>query len=240
MKKITKALVFGLALQLGTSVYAQSRPEAVSSEIKSYEENHDFEMIPDCEYTQMILDNRVEKTIVPFVSEMSYKVKKNGSYSIKDTAKILTSISTMKGITYYSTTRKKEAVLYKSAGFIDNLESRKPVQDYALENSDGQTFYTEMDDKSFGKMIYQMDYHQNENTIYLRLSNPEVIGAGPVKAIMPGNMVINLIVIDEGEYFQIYLGTDVNMKKISGMQKQICDSLQTRMDAIYKWLLTQY
>lgn len=246
MIKRTKIMMLVFSMILASDLFAQSAGtakrllETESSRFKNHEQDTDFDLIPDCEYKNQILNDRVAKTNIPFVGEQLYVVRKNGDFDIKDAARIFTSVSEMKGMEYYSTTRKKYAELYKTAGFVKSLEEPEFVNDYKLSECDGKTFYALLDDKSFGKNIYRLDYRQNENTLFVRLSNADPMGISPVKAVRPYNMVMNILLVDEGDQLEIYLGTDVNMKKIPGMKKQISDSLVSRMDAIYKWLLEKF
>lgn len=246
MIKRTKIMMLVFSMILASDLFAQSAGtakrllETESSRFKNHEQDTDFDLIPDCEYKNQILNDRVAKTNIPFVGEQLYVVRKNGDFDIKDAARIFTSVSEMKGMEYYSTTRKKYAELYKTAGFVKSLEEPEFVNDYKLSECDGKTFYALLDDKSFGKNIYRLDYRQNENTLFVRLSNADPMEIGPVKAVRPYNMVMNILLVDEGDQLEIYLGTDVNMKKIPGMKKQISDSLVSRMDAIYKWLLEKF
>ncbi len=246
MIKRTKIMMLVFSMILASDLFAQSVQtgkkilEPESSWFKNHEQDTDFDLIPDCEYKNQILNDRVAKTNVPFVGEQLYVVRKNGNFDIKEAARIFTSVSEMKGMEYYSTTRKKYAELYKTAGFVKSLEEPEFVNDYKLSECDRKTFYALLDDKSFGKNIYRLDYRQNENTLFVRLSNADPMGIGSIKAVRPYNMVMNILLVDEGDQLEIYLGTDVNMKKIPGMKKQISDSLVSRMDAIYKWLLEKF
>lgn len=246
MIKRTKIMMLVFSMILASDLFAQSVQtgkkilEPESSRFKNHEQDTDFDLIPDCEYKNQILNDRVAKANIPFVGEQLYVVRKNGNFDLKEAARIFTSVSEMKGMEYYSTTRKKYAELYKTAGFVKSLEEPEFVNDYKLSECDGKTFYALLDDKSFGKNIYRLDYRQNENTLFVRLSNADPMGIGPIKAVRPYNMVMNILLVDEGDQLEIYLGTDVNMKKIPGMKKQISDSLVSRMDAIYKWLLEKF
>jgi len=246
MIKRLKILMLAFFVILASDLSAQSAGtgkgllKTESSWFKNHEKDTDFDLIPDCEYKEKILNDRVPKTNIPFVGEQLYKVEKLGDFDIKEAAKYFTSVSEMKGMEYYSTTRRKYTELYKSAGFVKSPEEPEFVEDYRLSDSNGKTYYALLDDKSFGKNIYRLDYCQNENSLYVRLSNADALGIGPVKAVQPYNMVMNILLVDEGDKLEIYLGTDVNMKKVPGMKKQISDSLVSRMDAIYKWLLEKF
>ena len=96
------------------------------------------------------------------------------------------------------------------------------------------------EDASFGVCRYKVEYKQNQDTLFALFSNIDTLGIGPFKAIFPGKMKINTIVIDCGDSILLYLGTDADSKKLPGIKGQLEDSFSSRMDAIYKWFLTQF
>ena len=66
------------------------------------------------------------------------------------------------------------------------------------------------------------------------------MGIGPFKAIYPDKMIINILVIDCGDDLLLYLNTDLDSVKYPGIKGQITDSMSSRMDAVYKWFITQF
>ena len=66
------------------------------------------------------------------------------------------------------------------------------------------------------------------------------MGLGPFKAIYPGKMVINIVVVDCGEDLLLYMNTDLYRIKFPGIKGQITDSMTSRMDAVFKWFITQF
>ena len=95
-------------------------------------------------------------------------------------------------------------------------------------------------DNSFGPNRYKLCYFQNENQLLAQFNLVDVMGLGPFKAIYPGKFINNILVIDCGEDFLLYLCTDLDSVKFPGIKGQIVDSMTSRMDAIYKWFITQF
>ena len=114
------------------------------------------------------------------------------------------------------------------------------ISDKNTGNADGQVLFCYQEDASFGVCRYKVEYKQNQDTLFALFSNIDTLGIGPFKAIFPGKMKINTIVIDCGDSILLYLGTDADSKKLPGIKGQLEDSFSSRMDAIYKWFLTQF
>lgn len=259
MKKISKLITAGILAVSISNLWAsekwlESLPEASQKQLqangrtsKIHSENDDsFVLIPDCNFKSECQANRVEKTGMPFVAEQLYIVSKKdlsdnwSTFDIKTVSRIFTSLSKMKGMTYYSNTRKKEVVLYKYASFIDNPGKQNQVSDFCTENSEGLETYLKVNDASFGDNIYKINYHQSDNEIYITLKNVKSMGYGPFKAIMPDNLLMSYLVVDCGESYLVYLGTDINMQKISGVREKISTSLFARLSAVYDWFIKQF
>ncbi len=66
------------------------------------------------------------------------------------------------------------------------------------------------------------------------------MGIGPFKAIYPGKMIINNLVIDCNDDLLLYLCTDTDSVKFPGIKGQITNSMSARMEAVYKWFKTQF
>lgn len=211
-----------------------------------------FKLLPDVPEKSKILNSQVEKKDgnYPFTYEALYLLNKQeilktsnssaGEITIDDVSRVCRSISKMEGMKYYSTTRKKELVLYEHAYTIANAKSSEPIPDKNTGNADGQTLYAYQDDNSFGVTRYELNYNQTENELLAVFKNKDVMGIGPFKAIYQDKMVINLLVIDCGENLLLYICDDLDSVKFPGIKGQITDSMTSRMEAIYKWFMKQF
>ena len=63
-----------------------------------------------------------------------------------------------------------------------------------------------------------------------------------VKAVDPNNLKISIMAIDLGDSLLLYLTTDVaaNSIPLVNVRKEVQSSMITRMDAVYRWFLTQF
>jgi len=166
--------------------------------------------------------------------------KENADTSLEAVAKVIRSISKMKGMQYYSNGDKKWETLYHDAYMIEGEKSKKPIADQTEGNADGKTFYCLLDDNSFGDGIYQLDYQQTEGEVSLCLTNVEALKVAMFKGVKPRFMKINLVVTDIGNAYLVYMVVQAKYAKISFLEDRIRRSLAARVDAIYNWFKMQF
>ncbi len=211
-----------------------------------------FRLLPTSIYTAKINASQVEKEEknYPYTYEGLYLLNKKdllskgksgkSTITIDDVARVVRSISKMQGMTYYSSTKKKECVLYEKTYMIAGPGNKTKIADQNTGSADGQVSYCLQDDNSFGVNTYKLSYFQKDDTLLCNFSILDKMGLGPFKAIYPGKMVINILVIDCGDDLLLYLNTDLDSVKFPGIKGQITDSMSSRMDAVYKWFTTQF
>ena len=211
-----------------------------------------FRLLPESVYSSKINGSMIEKEAknYPYTYEGLYLLSKKdllskgksgkSTITIDDVAVVVRSISKMQGMTYYSTTKKKECVLYEKTYMIAGPNDKTPVADKNTGDADGQISYCLQDDNSFGVNTYKLSYFQKDDTLLCNFSILDKMGIGPFKAIYPGKMIINILVIDCGDDLLLYLNTDLDSVKFPGIKGQITDSMSSRMDAVYKWFITQF
>lgn len=261
-----KVFVFCSFFVLGLSIFAENLKikefvnpvyydELVQKgSITKYRDDGSFDylFLPNSKYAEQINKCKIEKgkKNYPFIYEALYILNKNDllkssnssatTINIDDVSKICRSVSKMEGMKYYSTTKKKETVLYKKAYMIENENSTTPIPDQNTGNADGQISYSYQDDSSFGPNKYQLCYFQSEDQLLAQFKLLDTMGLGPFKAIYPGKMINNILIIDCKEDLLLYLCTDLDSAKLPGIRGQIVDSMTSRMEAIYKWFITQF
>lgn len=213
--------------------------------------SNNLDLIPVSNYSDSIKQSLVKKDSknYPFTYEsIYYKTKaellktSNSSakdISIDDISKVCRSVSKMEGMTYYSSTRKKEVVLYEKAYMLDGPEGNK-IPDQTSGDGNGQISYCMQDDNSFGECFYKLSYLKDGNQMLAVFENTSIIGLGPFKAIYPGMLKINILVIDCGEDILLYLCCDLDSVKYPGIKAQITDSMTSRMEAVYRWFIKQF
>ena len=222
--------------------------------VTKYGENpsEGFKLIPDSEFSDKLAETLIQKNPknFPYTFEGLYLIDKKEileksnstktEITISDVAHVVRSISKMQGMKYYSTTKKKECVLYKKTYMIAGPEDKTKIEDQNTGNADGQVSYCLQDDNSFGINTYRLSYRQSEDTLWCNHYIMDKMGVGPFKAIYKGKMIINILVIDCGEDILLYLNTDVDSIKYPGIKGQISDSMFARMNAVQVWFKTQF
>lgn len=197
-----------------------------------------LDLIPESDYASKIKSNLVEKKPKHYyyTYEALYYLPK--TISVQKASEIARSISKMKGIEYYSNTRKKVTTLYKKAFMIDNEKSSVAIDDINYGNCNEKTYYCLMDDASFGETRYRLNYNQSENELLTVFTNTDDMGLGPIRAIMPEDLVINLLIQECDDGMVVYLCADLDSKKMPGVRAKITESMTARMDAISSWFVS--
>lgn len=209
-------------------------------------------LIPEGEYKNSLLNGVIVKknNKYPFLTENLFVFNKNEilknnnsskkDITIEDISKVVRSISTMKGIKYYSINQKKEFVLYKDTYMIESFENQVKIEDQTSGSADGKIYYCYQNDHSFGECIYKLSYFQNEKTIYTEFNNLGTMGISLFKAVDPYDMKINILVENCGDDILLYLQTDTRFEKIPGIAKFAKNSLIARVESIKTWFLSQF
>lgn len=265
VKKISLILFTGITMTANVFAADNSKVKSIVSSkfydelikdgyVSRYRDNGSMELIllPESNYSSKIRNNMVKKEAknYPYTYEGLYLLSKKellakGSsgktaITIEDVSKVVRSVSKMQGMKYYSTTNKKELVLYEKCYMIAGPGNKTKIADQNTGNANGQVSYCLQDDNSFGVNTYKLSYFQAEDTMLCTFEILDKMGLGPFKAIYPGKMLINVLVIDCGDDLLLYLNTDLDSVKFPGIKGQITDSMSSRMDAVYKWFTTQF
>ena len=222
--------------------------------VSRYRDNGSMELllIPESFYSAKVKNSMVKKEDknYPYTFEGLYLLNKKdllakgssgkSEITIDDVSKVVRSVSKMQGMKYYSTTHKKELVLYEKCYMIAGPGDKTKVADQNTGNADGQVSYCFQNDSSFGECRYKLNYYQSENEMMAVFSNIDTLGLGPFKAIYPGCMTINILVRDLGEKVLVYICCDLDSIKFPGIKGQITDSISSRMVAVYNWFVKQF
>lgn len=166
--------------------------------------------------------------------------------SMTEISQILRTISSMEGIEYYSTGDKKWETLYHKAMFIDSPETKNQLEEGEVKKSlsaDEKKLYALLEDNSLGTCVYQLSYFERENEIAMNFFLVEPIKLGPVKAVKPENLVINLVILkenpDESDNLTVYLNVRAKYVKLSMIENRLNKSFERRIDSMYTWFEDQ-
>ncbi|WP_340138422.1 DUF6675 family protein [Treponema zioleckii] len=260
VKKLCITSIFFLILSTfcaqGESSVSQGLLESVKSSGKIQKNFNDdkkvvFSFTPNTELSKKSVKTWSSSDKPVFTSENLFYVSKdtlvkNSSNkttcdtSLDSVSKIIRSISKMKGMQYYSNGDKKWETLYHKSNLIKSPSDKTAIPDNLSGSADGKRFYCLQKDNSFGDCFYQLDYSQRANEVSVCFTNFEPIKYGPVTAVKKGNLKINLDVIDEGDYFLVYMVVQAKYANVPFLEGRLNRSFNARVDAIYKWFTLQF
>lgn len=158
--------------------------------------------------------------------------------NIEYASKVIRSVSKMQGMKYYSD--GKLETLYKEAYTIKGPKDRTKVADDTAGSADGKVLYCMQNDNSFGKTNYRMDYRQTASEVSSCFTNTTPLYVGPIKGINNGNLKINLVIIDCGEDIMVYMLVQAKFPALAILENSMNSSFTSRLDAIYKWFISQF
>ena len=203
--------------------------------------------VPECVYADQIRNNLLSQSPkgVGFLAEFMYLIPKAEltedveKVNVDSLAVIFRSVSKMEGMKYTHNGGKVET-LYKKSYTIPSPDSFERIADPLEGPTDGLVSYSYQVDNTFGDTKYRLDYYQSENIVFSTFLNQIPMSKFGVKAVLPEHLRTNVMAIDLGDSIILYLCADVNAKNVMGVHAQIADSMTCRMEAIYRWFLTQY
>jgi len=222
--------------------------------ISQYRDDGSMELslLPSTVYSDKVKASMVAKDAknYPFTYEGLYLLNKQWllknsnssktSITIDDVSKITRSVSKMQGMKYYNSAKKKEGILYEKVYMVAEENGKDAIPDKNTGSADGQVSYCLQDDANYGINHYMLKYFQNTDSMMAQFIITDIMGLGPFKAIYPGKMIINIVVVDCGEDLLLYMNTDLDSVKFPGIKAQITDSMTARMEAVYNWFITQF
>lgn len=223
-------------------------------EIIHEEKDTNLNLVPNTSFKSKIVSNKIAKgeKNVPFVAEFLYLVPKSElkekgkqkleTISIDDVSTVFRSISKMQGMEYDFNKNGKGKILYDKAYMISNISSDTPIADQNTGNSNGQVSYAYQNDDVYGALKFQLNYYQEANVLYSTFLLGVHMNRLGVKAVDPNNLKISIVAIDLGDNLLLYLTTDVaaNSIPLVNVRKEVESSMITRMNAVYRWFLTQF
>lgn len=201
--------------------------------------------VPNVDMKRWII-NAIKK-IQPMIGVevlLIYKIKtgnadsEEGLLSIYNT---LRSISTLKGIEYYSASRKRMRVLFHDAYVIDTPNKKNKLPDPIVNSIPPlSSIYVYQDDSSFGENIYKVLYHFEDNYFLMEMHNLTQIWYGIIPIIDPQKLKYIIFVYPCSDYLIFYSVICVNAFNFLGIADQKSASFYNRIKALYNWFCSQY
>ncbi|MDR2393628.1 MAG: hypothetical protein LBD93_05700 [Treponema sp.] len=145
-------------------------------------------------------------------------------------------LSSLAGLRYFSSSRKAMRVFYESSQVIDQPDTQKPLPDPVyIEPPAKLLLYARQKDLTFGDMIYQYEYHTDEDALVLVQQNLSPLVAGIFPAVGKNKLRSVVAVIDAEGFLLIYAASMAKVVSLPGMNQRVGQSFATRTDAIMSW-----
>ena len=153
---------------------------------------------------------------------------------------ILRSISTMKGIKYYSVTHGRVRVLFLDSYVIDNTKDQKRLPDPHVTSIPTASDLTiKQDDSTFGEALFHLHYRGASDAISMSMVNLNTFHLWFLPVIGNHHMVLQLVLIPYKGKLLFYGGVEVKTISLFGLQNATRDSFVNRIDALHKWFEDQ-
>lgn len=179
-----------------------------------------------------------------FSSESLYLMKKTDKTEQKESVDrislIIRSVSQMKGIQYYSNSRRKMFELYSDAYTVNDLTNRVRIADNTDYKADGLHLYMYQHDASFGGCIYDMYYSQRQDEVSFTSINTDPLYYMIFKCVKEDNIMMSLNFIDLDDSVLIYALVQAKYIDFPGFEAHVKKSFDARTEAIFKWFVELY
>lgn len=194
-----------------------------------------LENLPNTEFSNEIV-NILEEESPVLVVEALFHVEVDNDLSRIDELNTITKISNLKGVEYYSETEKRYKVFVKDAYTMDS--KGKPTEDIKFSNlDDSPRINLLMKDSRFGKLNYQIDYFNTQDSYGMIMENRTKISYLLVPLVKPGEAKLVYQIIPTEMGYQFYGITMVKTDTPSFLDERLSKSLYNRMVAVIDWFV---
>lgn len=250
--------IFALSLSyaqqsfISDELYSELSEKGLVRQIFQDSKSVSLDLVPSTEFSKKASQSWTSSQKPNLVSENLFLVTKEElksksknpesvDFSIDNVSRIVRSISKMKGMQYYSVGDKKWETLYHQAYTCASIKDKeKPIPDVLDGSANGLKIFAFLDDNSFGRSVYSVEYLQSEKEIEFTLTNAESWTYAFIKALEPENVKISMVVIDNNDSYLVYMLLQARHRKIPLLGDRIQRSLANRIDAIYNWFTYQF
>jgi hypothetical protein len=148
--------------------------------------------------------------------------------------------STLKGITYWSASRKERRVLFTESFAIASPGKIAAIPDPMFTSIPAHDeMHTFQQDQSYGKNTYRQEFEFGGDHLVVRVLNTSTISLALVPVIRPGGLVSLSILVPEGRDLLYYGVSWIRTSFPLGDMGKRRDSLANRLIAMGDWLRTR-
>jgi hypothetical protein len=152
---------------------------------------------------------------------------------------LMHAMSGMKGLEYYSHSRKRMRTLFAESYLIDDPVARRPIPDreFPGEIPPVDQAYLFQEDLTFGRTVYRVEYYFEDGVLSLHTSNLTPMRYLGLPMIREGESLTWICLIPYGSRILFYGLTGGKTMKFLGLEKSKAreESFYNRLKAIYGW-----
>jgi hypothetical protein len=149
---------------------------------------------------------------------------------------ILRSMSTMKGIQYYSASRERMRTLFAESYVVDGPDGKKRLPDPVVDEIPAYSrLYALQEDLTFGENIYVTEFRYSGETYLLDSTNLTTMNYFFLRMVKPKNSVTLILLIPSGQELLFYGAVGAHTMNFLGLARSREDSFYNRLKAIYGW-----
>lgn len=191
--------------------------------------------LPNTEFSSDIESILKEEDPVLCV-EALFHVDVDNSLTRLEELNTIMSISSLKGVEYYSETEKRYKVFVKDAYTMGEDGNRVPdLQVSAPEDRASIDLF--MKDSRFGKLNYSIDYFNTSDSYGMVMENKTKISYMLVPLVKPGEAKLVYQIIPTEKGYMFYGITMVKTETPSFLDNRLSKSLYNRMVAVIDWFV---
>jgi hypothetical protein len=152
----------------------------------------------------------------------------------------LRSISTLKGVEYYSASRERMRVFFQDAYVIDHPETRERQEDpLVTEIPDASTIFAFLRDSSLGNYIAVADYIHNDGYFGMSITNWSVLRKFWIPMVQPNRLKSLILLFPcEGKLYFYGLSYVRTFALFSRQAREA--SFYNRLVALLNWFQNEY
>ncbi|MDR2629407.1 MAG: hypothetical protein LBC60_00635 [Spirochaetaceae bacterium] len=146
------------------------------------------------------------------------------------------SLSSLAGLTYFSSSRNETRIFYESSTVIDGPESQNSLPDPSYSTPPRElTLYARQKDLTFGDNIYQYTYYAGQNSLMLTQENLTRMSYGLITAVGKNKLCSLLAVFDTDTDLVIYAISMAKVVSLPLLNQRVGRSFSTRLEALLTW-----
>lgn len=203
-----------------------------------FERNADPRYIPDCN-----LKPSVERAFASIDQTMGVEalyIMKPGKGGPKTRMlrwyNILRSISTMKGIQYYSVRHQRMRVLFRDSYVVNNPRQQHREPDPLVQSIPAESNLTiKQVDSTLGELLSHLHYQATDDAISLSMVNLDPIHLWFIPIIKRRHDLLQLVLVPYKGNLIFYGGVEVETIPLFGLQNASHDPILNRIEALQRW-----